>query len=116
MPMQKNAVTCERFNDGIVNICEIDDDGNAGRCKEKLRFSEKTVGYNRFYEAMTAKVQIDKLIRVPFQRWLTTEYVAVIGSDVYEIHQVQTIADSFPKSTALSLHYTRQRSISSGQL
>ena len=115
MTMQGNVVF-EKFNDGIVVVCEIDDDGNAGTQKEKLRFSEKTVGYNRYYEAMTAKVQIDKLIRVPFRRWLTSEYLAVIGSDVYEIHQAQTIIDSFPKTTALSLHLTRQRSVTDGKL
>lgn len=114
MTTQRN-VTFEKFNDGIVAICEIDDDGNAGTQKEKLRFSEKTVGYNRYYEAMTAKVQIDKLIRVPLRRWLTSEYLAVIGSDVYEIHQAQTIMDSFPKTTALSLHLTRQRRIADGE-
>ena len=42
MTTQRN-VTFEKFNDGIVAICEIDDDGNAGTQKEKLRFSEKTV-------------------------------------------------------------------------
>lgn len=114
MTTQRN-MTFEKFNDGIVAIYEIDDDGNAGTQKEKLRFSEKTVGYNRYYEAMTAKVQIDKLIRVPFRRWLTSEYLAVIGSDVYEIHQSQTIMDSFPKTTALSLHLTRQRRIADGE-
>ena len=113
--MQKNTITFEKFNDGIVAIHEIDDDGNAGNCKEKIRFSEKTVGYNRYYEAMTAKIQIDKLIRVPFQRWLTTEYLAVIGADVFEIHQAQTIMDSFPKATALSLHLARQRRIADGE-
>ena len=69
MTTQRN-MTFEKFNDGIVAIYEIDDDGNAGTQKEKLRFSEKTVGYNRYYEAMTAKVQIDKLLRVPCRRWL----------------------------------------------
>ena len=114
MTMQRNVIF-ERFNDGIVAICEIDDDGNVGTQKEKLRFSEKTVGYNRYYEAMSAKVQIDKLIRVPFRRWLTSEYLAVIGSNVYEIHQVQTIMDSFPKTTALSLHFIRRRRIADGE-
>ena len=114
MTTQRN-VTFEKFNDGIVAICEIDDDGNAGTQKDKLSFQEKNVGYNRYYAEMTAKVQIDKLIRVPFRRWLTSEYLAVIGSDVYEIHQAQTIMDSFPKTRALSLHLTRQRRIADGE-
>ena len=91
----------ETFNDGIASIRMIDDDGNAGRERARLRFSEKTV-------------QIDKLVRVPYQSWLTTEYLAVIGKEVYEIKQAQTIADSRPKTTALSLHLTRQRRITDG--
>lgn len=104
----------ETFNDGIASIRMIDDDGNAGRERARLRFSEKTVGAVRFYNAMTAKVQIDKLVRVPYQSWLTTEYLAVIGKEVYEIKQAQTIADSRPKTTALSLHLARQRRITDG--
>ena len=114
MTTQK-SMKFERFNDGIVTICEIDDDGNVGTRKEKLRFSEKTVGYNRYYEAMTAKVQIDKLIRVPHRNWLTTEYLAVIGSDIYEIHQTQTLSETLPKTTALSLHLARQRRLNNGK-
>ena len=37
----------EVFNDGVCSIREIDDDGNAGRQKEALRFQERTVGIKR---------------------------------------------------------------------
>lgn len=104
----------QTFNDGSCTIHLIDDDGNAGSKKELLRFEERTVGVKRYYEAMTVKLQIDRLIRVPFRPWLTTEYLAVLNGQVYEIKQVQVIPDSSPKSNDISLHLARQRRATDG--
>ena len=54
------------------------------------------------------------MIRVPYQRWMTTEYLAVIDGEVYELKQVQTIPDTLPKTNDLSLHLARQRRIADG--
>ncbi|MDY3251221.1 MAG: phage head closure protein [Candidatus Choladocola sp.] len=108
--------TFEAFNDGIVYICYIDSKGNAGNKKENIRFQERTVGSARYYEAMTNKVKIDRLIRIPFRSWMTTEYLAVIDGQVYEIVQVQTITDTKPKSNNVSLRLMRQRRISNGSV
>lgn len=102
----------QTFNDGHSSIRYIDDDGNAGGVKECLLFEERTVGYKRYYEAMTNKVQVDRVIRVPYRAWITTEYLAVIEGQVYELKQIQIITDVSPRSADLSLHLTRQRSIS----
>lgn len=104
----------EVFNDGICSFHEIDDDGNAGSIKAAIRYQERTVGYKRFIESMTAKVQVDRLIRVPAQSWLTTEYLAVIGKEVFEIKQVQKINDTLPKTNDVSLHLTRKRRVADG--
>lgn len=106
----------QTYNDGICTIHRIDDDGNAGEQVERLRFKERVVGSARYYEAMTKKVQIDKLIRVQYRPWLTTEYLAVIDGVVYELEQVQTIPDSLPKSNDLSLHISRQRRVADGTI
>lgn len=97
------------FNDGTCSFHEIDDDGNAGSVKAAIRYQERTIGYKRFIESMTAKVQVDRLIRIPAQPWLTTEYLAVIGEEVFEIKQVQKISDTLPKTNDISLHLTRKR-------
>lgn len=99
----------ETFNDGVTAIYKMDEDGNPERQVEKLRFQERTVGIKRYYEAMTNKIQIDRLIRVHFRSWLTTGYLAVIEEQIYEIKQVQIISDAFPKSNDISLHFVRQR-------
>ncbi len=107
--MPGDRVTFETFGDGICSIREIDDDGNAGTELERLRYQERTVGIRRYYEAMTNKVQIDRLVRVQYRPWLTTEFLAVISGQVYEIEQVQVIPDACPKSCDLSLHLARKR-------
>lgn len=104
----------EVFNDGTCSFHEIDDDGNAGSIKAAIRYQERTIGYKRFIESMTAKVQVDRLIRIPAQHWMTTEYLAVIGSEVFEIKQVQKINDTLPKTNDVSLHLTRKRRIADG--
>lgn len=111
MIMQGSRVIFETFNDGLCSLCIMDDDGNPGMERERLRYQERIVGVRRYYEAMTAKVQVDRLIRVPFRDWLTSEYLVVIGGEVYEIGQVQVIPDSLPKCNDLSLRLIRQRRI-----
>ena len=111
MTTQNSRNTFETFNDGICNFHEIDEDGNAAEILESIRFQERTVGIRRYYEAMTAKVQIDRLIRIPYQPWMTSEYLAVIHGQDYEIKQVQVIPDSLPQCNDISLHYTRQRRV-----
>lgn len=114
MSTQKARDTFETFNDGLVSFHRMDDDGNAGTVVEKLRFQNRTVGAGRFYEAMTNKIKIDRLVRVLHRKWLTTEYLAVIEGEVYEIKQVQLIPDSLPKCNDVSLHIARQRRVTDG--
>lgn len=114
MTMQGSRDIFEAFNDGVCSFRMIDEDGNAGNERERLRFQERTVGVKRYYEAMTAKVQIDRLIRVPSRPWLTTEYLVVIQGQVYEIRQVQAIPDTRPKTNDVSLHLARQRRVANG--
>lgn len=106
----------QTFNDGSCSFRRIDDDGNAGEEKEHLCFEERTVGYKRFYEAMTNKVQIDRMIRVPFRPWITTEYLAVLDGQIYEIKQAQIIPDAKPRSMDVSLHVTMQRRLADGSV
>ena len=75
----------QTFKDGSCTIHLMDEDGNAATVKEKLRFEKRTIGYKRYIEAMTAKMQIDRLIRV-----------------------------FSPPSMDLSLHLARQRRVSDG--
>lgn len=116
MSTQNSKATFETFNDGICCFHLIDEDGNAGTLKASLRMQERTVGVVRYMEAMTAKLQIDRLIRIPYQEWLSTEYLAVIDGQVYEIKQAQIIKDTLPKCSDISLHLARQRRVVDGKV
>ena len=116
MNTRKTTVSFETFNDGLVSVHLIDDDGNAGQIRGKFRYAEKTVGAARYYEGYDGQDTVDRLIRIQYQEWLTTEYLAVIHGRVYEISQVQMIPDSLPKTSALSLHLARQREVADGIL
>lgn len=114
--MPRDKATFETYNDGLCSIREIDEDGNAGEEIESLRYQERMVGIKRYYEAMTNKVQVDRLIRVQHRPWLSTEYLAVIGGQVYEIVQAQAVPDALPKSNDISLHLTRKRRDAGGNI
>ncbi|MFR8547740.1 MAG: hypothetical protein ACLVEV_03825 [Lachnospiraceae bacterium] len=106
----------QTYNDGNCTFFLIDEEGNAGSAKETLRFEERTVGVQRFYESMTKKFQVDRVLRVPLRPWLTTEYLAVVDGEVYEIEQVQTIRSLEPKSNDVALHRARQRRVADGTI
>lgn len=110
----KAAPQFETFNDGVISFHLIDDDGNAGALAGAFRYQERTVGAARYYEAMTNKLKIDIMVRIQYQSWLTTEYLAVIGGTVYEIIQVQTVGGTLPKTQNVSLHLARQRVVADG--
>lgn len=116
MISQSRKVTFETFNDGTCSFRLIDEKGNAGKEIENLRFQERTVGTKRYHEAMTNKVKIDRLIRVPYRPWLTTEYLGVIDGQVYELEQVQVITDTHPKTNNVSLHFTTRRRVADGKV
>lgn len=116
MTTQGSRVTFETFNDGLCSFHMIDEKGDAGSLKEKVRYGERTVGSQRYYEAMTNKVKIDRMIRVPYRPWLTTEYLAAISGEVYEIVQVQLIPDTLPRTQNVTLHRSRQRRIADGKV
>lgn len=112
--MQQEKATFETFNDGICSFRLVTEEGDAGKEKASLRFQERTVGVQRYHEAMTTKVQVDRLIRVQYQPWMTTEYLAVIDGEVYEIEQAQTITGTRPKTNDVALHLARQRRVVDG--
>ena len=112
--MQKDKNIFETFNDGICNICCIDEEGKIGDIKAALRFRERTVGITRYHEAKTDKLQTVRLIRVPMQAWLTTGYLVTISDEIFEIVQVQSIYDTLPRANDITLRMTRQRRSENG--
>lgn len=88
------------LDSGIIQIYNLQNIAPKGSMPvEKLQFvsehyfGERTVGYNRFYEAKGANQQADLLVRVWQDRTLSTKQYAVIDNRQYRIIQVQHLLD-----------------------
>lgn len=100
----------QAYNDGLVQIVSITDTAAPGYApvrtetvKHTLPFAERTVGVRRYYEAQQNQINVSRVIRVPAAPGITTQDVAVIGSDRYRLDLVQTVSGVYPASLDLSL-------------
>jgi len=103
------------FNDGIVSIYKVTDISLAGDMpvdglvlQQTLRYKERTVGLNRFYQAMQNNIKVDFVIRCPEVRGLSEKntdiLVAIlIDGQQYKVMQIQYIEDAQPPSMDLTL-------------
>jgi len=76
--------------------------------KQSLRYKERTVGLNRFYQAMQNNIKVDFVIRCPEVRGLSEKptdiLVAVlIDGQQYQVMQIQYIEDAQPASMDITL-------------
>jgi len=71
--------------------------------KAKLRFKQKTLGYNRVYIASQDDITIDSLIRCPLLKSIKKLYIAVIDGEQYKVNGIQEIVEVMPKSMDLTL-------------
>lgn len=99
----------QTFCDGIVSIVKEEKTANGGLRPTttdvpcwSLRFQERKVGITRYYEALRADVKVAMVIRVP-RVSITTQHVAVIGTQRYRIVQVQAVTDVSRPCLDLSL-------------
>ncbi len=101
----------QTFNDGVCSVYRVKNIAEPGnKPKEGLEikygripFERRTIGLQRFYQAMQADVQISDLIRIPYQMNISTNDVCVIDRKQYRIKQVQAIKDTLPVATDLTL-------------
>lgn len=94
----------ESFTDGIANISIPGQEDSF-----PLPFTEKVVGYKRYFTARSSDTRIDRLIVVPVQPevqncLLTGQPLNVrIGDNEYTVEQGQYIKDTIPDCLQLSL-------------
>lgn len=91
----------ERFSDGIAVISDNNARNGVGNIprdklteKSRLRFREKTVGINRFYQALQNNSLIERMIRCPRRDDVSVfDIVQLIPNgtdkDYYKIAQIQ---------------------------
>lgn len=102
----------ETFGDGLLSICETEERSITGTKMEHIRYGNKTVGVQRFWQAKTVGNKVDKLISVPME---VLQLDQILVNDVviletepgspgqYQILQIQPKYDSRPPALYLSL-------------
>src|SRR5665647_2001664 len=75
----------QSFNDGIVSIYKVTDISAPGDMpidglvlQQNLRYKERTVGLNRFYQAMQNNIKVDFVIRCPEVRGLSEKATDIL--------------------------------------
>lgn len=94
----------EAFGDGVAQICEVSG-RKIIREKGKVRFGVRTVGIKRYYEAKVASDKVDRLVSVPYNRWIRRSDILLIDGEQYKITMIQEKKDTKPACLYLSLEW-----------
>lgn len=102
----------ETFNDGLITICDAEERTITKNKLQGVRFGNRTVGIQRYWQAKTAGNKISKLIAIPLSV-LNASLIEVqdivilendmLGSGQYQILQMQEKLDKKPPALYLSL-------------
>lgn len=108
--MQKTMPTMkvQTFNDGVLSFYHIGNNDSISLTKAGIRFSTRTVGSKRFFEAYEFQRKADKVVRVPPLAEPNSNDVVIIEGKQYTIMQVQEILDTSPKCWQLTLELIRE--------
>jgi len=91
------------YSDGVCDIYTIDDNGEPINKYKSLGFTERVLGFNRFYAAAANQIAISKVIRIPKLDNIDTFDHVDINGKAYDIKLVQIIYDANPPSIDLTL-------------
>lgn len=100
---KKQKVQFESFNDGLVDFWHLDEKRMPVKFLGGIRYQQRVVGYKRNYTAEQAGHMIEKLIRIPRSDSVVRGAFAVIRGEQYQIAQAQTILDTVPQCTDITL-------------
>nr|DAQ35643.1 MAG TPA: putative head-tail adaptor [Caudoviricetes sp.] len=106
----------QAYNDGVVKIYTVSDGAAPGNMphdaltlKETLRYKERTVGNQRYYQAMQAGAKVDTVLRCPLRRDVSGQDVAIPNDGKqYKITLVQYPEDAEPPTMDLTLERVTQ--------
>lgn len=109
-PRTDNGVS-QTYNDGLVAVYTVTDAARPGyqpveRLTKKavLRYEERQLGLQRAYLAKQNQADVERVLRTPRLRGVSTQDVAVTEDGrQYRIDLVQSVADVWPPSMDLTL-------------
>ena len=105
----------ETFGDGLLAVCEADERTITRTKMEHIRFGNRTVGVQRFWQAKTAGNKVNKLLAVPLSvleiDLIEVNDVVILENETemkdqagqYQILQAQPKYDARPPALYLSL-------------
>lgn len=93
----------EKFNDGVADIYDVNEEDRLKKAKSGLRFGNENVGITRHYAAVAADTRIDRVIHILLQYDIKPHQVTVIEGEQYDIDKTEHMQDTLPPMTKLSL-------------
>jgi len=93
----------EEFNDGVVDIYDVNGEDRLERTRSGLRFGNENVGIARHYAARAADTRVDRVIHILRQQDIKPHQVVVIDGEQYDIDKTDDRKDTLPPITKLSL-------------
>ena len=114
-PKSDNGIT-QPFTSGIVTIYNVEDVAEPRFYpdvrqiqKVKLRYEERSLGLQRYYNEQQNQVQVERVIRCPRYMDVTNQDIAETEDGKrYRIDIVQAIMDVFPPCMDLTLEKYEQ--------
>jgi hypothetical protein len=104
MKIKSNNIEFVSFSDGICDIYSEDEEGNITDKYNRLGFSNRILGFKRYFTAAANQVNVNKVIRVPQVPNIDNhDTLKIKGLGKFSIELVQTINDTNPKCIDLTL-------------
>lgn len=96
-------VQFESFKDGLCSFWTLDENRRPQKLVEGIRFQNRVVGSTRNFSAEQAGHKIEKMIRIPRTDLVVRGTFVVIGTEQFQVLQAQTIMDTIPQCTQITL-------------
>lgn len=116
-PHRPKGEVTQAYNDGVVTVYAVTDAGSPGGLpvekpvkKAVLRYEERRLGLQRYYEGKQNQVEVERVLRTPRRKGVSSQDLAVTeDGQQYRIDLVQSATDVYPPSMDLTLTRITQK-------
>ena len=116
-PHRPKGELTRAYNDGVVTVYAVTDAGPPGGLpvekpvkKAVLRYEERRLGLQRYYEGKQNQVEVERVLRTPRRKGVSSQDLAVTeDGQQYRIDLVQSATDVYPPSMDLTLTRITQK-------
>lgn len=104
MKLKPNNIEFISFSDGICDIYSEDNEGDIEYKYTSLGFTNRVLGYNRYFTASANQVKVNAVIRIPKVYGIDNhDILEIVGLGKYSIELIQEIFESNPPCLDLTL-------------